>query len=107
MTSEQDTHLIKAVKQASSEWKAAFNSGNAKGCANQYEADAIMHARPFGTFTGHSEIESFWQKLIDDGFNSVEYINPKFETIDEQSALLTSGWKMNKASGVIHKELWI
>lgn len=107
MTSEQDTHLIKAVKQASSEWKAAFNSGNAKGCANQYEADAIMHARPFGTFTGHSEIESFWQKLIDDGFNSVEYINPKFETIDEQSALLTSGWKMNKASGVIHKELWV
>ncbi len=95
MANEQDTPLIKAVKQASSEWKAAFSSGNAKGCANQYDPDAVMHAPSFGPFTGHSEIEFLWQKLINDGFNSVEYINPKFETVDEQSALLTSGWKMN------------
>ncbi|GJL79916.1 MAG: hypothetical protein NPINA01_29050 [Nitrospinaceae bacterium] len=29
------------------------------------------------------------------------------EVIDGTSAILTSGWKMNKASGVIHKELWV
>ena len=66
-----------------------------------------MHARPFGTFTGTVEIQAFWQKLIDDGFKDVEYIEPKLEVIDESSALLTSGWKMNNASGVIHKELWV
>lgn len=27
--------------------------------------------------------------------------------IDETSALLTSDWKMNKANGVIYKELWV
>lgn len=39
MTNEQETTLIKAVKQASSAWKAAFNSANAKGYANQYEPE--------------------------------------------------------------------
>ena len=66
-----------------------------------------MHARPFGTFTGTAEIQSFWQQLIDDGFSKVEYIDPKVEVVDETSAILTSAWKMNKAEGVIHKELWV
>ena len=66
-----------------------------------------MHARPFGTFTGTNEIQAFWQNLIDDGYADVEYIEPQLEVVDEKSALLTSGWKMNKASGVIHKELWV
>ena len=66
-----------------------------------------MQAKPFGTFTGTAEICAFWQKLIDDGFAEVEYLDPKIEVIDATSAILTSGWKMNKASGVIHKELWV
>ena len=72
-----------------------------------YEESAVMNARPFGTFTGTEEILAFWQKLIDDGFADVEYIEPKIEIIDDTSAILKSGWKMNKASGVIHKELWV
>ena len=66
-----------------------------------------MHARPFGTFTGTEQIQAFWQNLIDQGFANVEYIDPKLEAVDANSALLTSGWKMNNASGVIHKELWV
>jgi ketosteroid isomerase-like protein len=108
MTSlEQKNAVSNAVEKASTQWKSAFNSGDAEGCATQYEKTAVMHARPFGTFTGTSEIQGFWQKLIDDGFTNVEYIDPKIEVIDKKSALLTSGWKMNKASGVIHKELWV
>ena len=99
--------VLKAVQEASTRWKNAFNSGQAAGCAEQYEADAIMHARPFGTFTGTKDIQAFWQKLIDDGFSDVEYVDPNIKVLDDQSALLTSGWKMNKASGVIHKELWV
>ena len=106
-TLKQRETVIDAVNLASSAWKSAFNSGDASGCAKQYEANAVMHARPFGTFTGSTEIQSFWQKLIDDGFSNVEYVNPKIEVIDETSAILTSDWKMNKASGVIHKELWV
>ena len=107
MSVDQTEVIIKATEKASGQWKAAFNSGDAAGCAAQYEADAVMHARPFGTFTGTVEITAFWQKLIDDGFAEVEYIEPKLEAINGQEALLTSGWKMNKARGVIHKELWV
>ena len=45
--------------------------------------------------------------IVDDGFSSVEYVDPKVEVIDENSAILSSGWKMNKAKGVITKELWV
>ena len=99
--------VLAAVNEASTRWKNSFNSGNAAGCAAQYEADAVMHARPFGTFTGTAEIQGFWQKLIDDGFADVQYIDPKIEVLDDSSALLTSGWKMNNAGGIIHRELWV
>lgn len=103
---EQQSILIAAMRKASSRWKLAFNSGDAAGCAAQYEGDAVMHARPFGTFAGTTAIQAFWQKLIDDGFSDVEYIDPKIEVIDETCGVLTSNWKMNKARGVIHKEVW-
>ena len=101
------SRLTDAVSVASEKWKNAFNSGDAAGCAAQYEEGAIMHARPFGTFTGRQEIQTFWQNLIDDGYTSVEYIDPEIETIDDKTVLLKSGWKMNKAAGVIHKEIWV
>ncbi|CAA0097787.1 Uncharacterised protein [BD1-7 clade bacterium] len=105
MASQQQ--LLDAVKLASETWKNAFNSGDATSCAGQYETDAVMHARPFGTFTGTDEIRGFWEKLIADGFSDVEYIDPNFEIVDDTSVLLTSGWRMNNAQGVIHRELWV
>ena len=107
ITNEQKAVVQKAVEAASLRWVTAFNSGNAEACAEQYEHSAVMHARPFGTFYGTDEIRAFWQNLIDDGFAQVEYINPELNVIDETSAVLTSNWKMNKAGGIIHKELWV
>lgn len=108
MTTQEDQSVVmEAVKKASEQWKAAFNSGDAAGCAAQYESNAVMEARPFGTFTGTSQIQAFWQRIIDEGLTDVEYLNPEIEVIDSTSAILKSGWKMNKASGVIHKELWV
>ena len=107
MKEEQKEALLDAVNKASTQWKFAFNSGNAVACAAQYESTAIMEAKPFGTFVGTENIKSFWQKIIDDGFSDVEYLEPKIEVVDETSAILTSGWRMNKAKGIIHKELWV
>ena len=101
------TTIADAARQASENWKLAFNSGNAFGCADNYEADAVLQARPIGTFSGKAEIQKFWQTLIDDGFKEVEYIDTKLEIIDPTQAILTAGWKMNKAGGIIHKELWV
>ncbi|MEO0376478.1 MAG: nuclear transport factor 2 family protein [Cyanobacteria bacterium P01_A01_bin.17] len=104
---EQEAAILEAAKRASEQWKGAFNAGDAAGCAAQYENNAVMQAKPFGTFTGTAEIQAFWQKLIDDGFTNVEYLNPQITAVDQSSAILTSRWQMNKASGVIHKELWV
>ena len=107
ITDEQKAEILNAVNTASSQWKTAFNMGDAAGCAAHYEKSAVMHARPFGSFTGTVEIQGFWQKLIDDGFSDVEYLDPQITVVDEANAVLTSDWKMNKARGVIHKELWV
>ena len=107
ISNEQESVVLSAVQAGSAAWKSSFNSGDAAGCAAQYEEDAVMHAKPFGTFSGREAIQGFWQKLIDDGFSDVDYIEPEIEVIDTQSAVLASGWKMNKASGRIYKELWV
>ena len=107
ITEEQKSTVLDAVNVSSTKWKEAFNSGNADGCTAQYEENAVMNAKPFGIYTGTAEIRAFWQKLIDDGFSDVDYIDPVVEVVDEFSAILKSVWKMNKASGVIHKELWV
>jgi len=107
VSDDQKKTILTAVNVASTKWKTAFNSGDVAGCAAQYEDTAVMQARPFGTYTGTSEISGFWKNLIDGGFSDVEYINPKVEVVDETSAILTAEWKMNKAAGVIHKELWV
>ena len=107
MTDTKDkAKVLRVVSEGSEKWKAAFNAGDAAGCAAQYEDDAVMHARPFGTFNGTHDIKTFWQKLIADGYTDVEYIDPEIEILDDTTAILTSRWRMNKASGVIHKELW-
>ncbi len=102
-----EKELLAAIVAASGRWKNSFNSGDAAGCAAEYEVDAVMHARPFGTFTGREAIVGFWQNLIDDGYSDVDYIEPEISPVDERSAILKSKWKMNKAGGVIHKELWV
>lgn len=107
LNQEQIAIIENAVWTASEAWKTAFNSGDAAGCAAQYEPTAVMNARPFGTFTGTIAIQEFWQQLIDDGFAHVEYLQPSIKVLDKSSAVLTSRWKMNQAQGLIHKELWV
>lgn len=100
-------NLETAVRAACEKWKAAFNGGDASGCAACYEPEAIMVAKPFGVFKGREAIEGFWTKLIADGFAEVAYIDPQIEVLDGRSAILSSKWEMNNAQGTITKELWV
>ena len=84
MSEESKAVVLDAVREASGRWQSAFNAGNAAGCAAEYETTAVMHARPFGTFSGKTEIQGFWQKIIDNGFGEVEYVNPKIDILDEK-----------------------
>ncbi len=100
-------HLEEAVQQASQEWQDAFNDGDANTCAEFYEDDAIMQAVPFGIYCDRETICVFWRQLIDEGYRELTYLNTYIKVINEQQAVLTANWCMNKASGVIHKEMWV
>jgi ketosteroid isomerase-like protein len=104
---DRDAVIYHAVWQASENWQRAFNHGDAAACANHYEETAVMRAARFGTFIGKPAIEKFWQQLIDDGLSDVRYINPRIIIVDKDSAVLTANWKMNKAAGLIYRELWV
>ena len=99
--------IIDAATSASERWKIFFNSGNAAGCASCYEENAKMVATPFGEFNGRDAIEAFWSKIIEDGFADVKYSDVLVKQIDDNSAIITANWSMNKASGVITNELWV
>ncbi|MCW8327795.1 nuclear transport factor 2 family protein [Photobacterium sp. SDRW27] len=96
-----------AFKNGITKWKSAFNQQDATGCSAQYTDDAIMHARPFGTFTGTEEIQAFWQQIIDSGYRDVAYQNTTWELKDDNCFILRSEWTMNKAFGVVHEEHWM
>ena len=99
--------LIAKTREASERWQRYFNQGDASGCASMYEQKAEMIAKPFGRYQGQKKIESFWQRLIDQGYTDIRYLEPYIEVIDDQTALLSSHWAMNKAQGVITCELWV
>ena len=104
--SHRNNAVVAAAQAASEKWKAAFNRGDAAACAACYEEGALVIAKPFGSFTGRSEIESLWAKVIADGFCDVEYLEPEVTAESDTTALLTSRWRMNKGHGVITRELW-
>nr|WP_211318305.1 isochorismatase [Photobacterium sanctipauli] len=87
-------------------WQQAFNKQDAKGCAEQYQSDTTMHARPFGTFNGTEEIQAFWQNIIDSGYKDVDYQETTWEKKSDTCYILRSKWTMNKAFGVVHEEHW-
>jgi len=107
MSEKQENKLLEAVGKAQMKWVDAFNAGDAIQCAQAYEEEAVMNAKPFGSFVGRAEIQDFWTARIADGLSDVKYIDPQIEIIDETSAILTSKWQMNNAHGVVTKELWV
>ncbi len=101
-----DNQVLEACKKGIAAWQQAFNSQDAKGCAQQYEVDCVMQAKPFGTFEGREAIQAFWQNIIDQGFADVDYTDVTWEAEGEDGYILTSSWTMNKAFGVVHREHW-
>ena len=97
---------LNACKQGIAAWQDAFNNQDAQGCAAQYNENCTMHARPFGTFEGRDAIQAFWQNIMNQGFKEVEYTDTQWQAHGEKGYILTSSWTMNKAFGVVHRELW-
>ena len=107
MADDETMAILDAVNDALRQWVEAFNAGDLDGCVALYAADAVMHAKPSGTFIGIDEIREYWRVVIKEGFEEVEFIEPKMELIDEEQVLVTGGWRMDRLRGVVHKDLWV
>ncbi len=101
-----ESNVLERCQAAIAAWQDAFNRQDAAGCAAQYEEDAEMRAKPFGTFQGREAIQAFWQQIIDQGFAEVEYSDLQWQPAGEDGYYLSSRWTMNKAFGVVHREHW-
>ena len=103
-----EPEMLSACKAGIAAWQHAFNTQNAKGCAEQYLEGTVMEARPFGTFTGRQAIQEFWQGIMDQGFADVDYTDVQWTPADNNDGfILTAKWTMNKAYGVVHREHWV
>lgn len=98
--------MIAALK-ASEAWIAAFNRNDANACAESYMQDAIMEAKPFGTYRGREAIRAFWRDLIGKGARNLRYSQIKAEQVDAHTVLISAHWSMNIGGGFISVERWI
>jgi ketosteroid isomerase-like protein len=76
--------VLDTVSKSSTQWKSAFNSSDAKACAEQYENNAVMHARPFGTFIGTEQIQTFGSNLSTTDFQMSNTLTLKLKLLMKQ-----------------------
>ena len=107
MTNELQDTLREEVRVCSQNWIQSFNKGDVDACMAAYKADAIMHAKPMGTFTGVDAIDGFWRPFMASGAGQLEYDDIKIEVINESTVLLSANWRMNVGRGVITMEKWV
>ena len=95
------------VLEQSRKWIQDFNKRNIKGCVQAYTIDAVVNARPMGTFKGLGEIEGFWRPFIETGAGELEYSNVVLAVEDNNTVLLKADWKMNVGEGNIIQQRWV
>ncbi len=95
------------VLARSKKWVEDFNNRNIKSCVDAYTIDAIVNAKPMGTFKGIDQIEAFWRPFIETGAGELEYSNVVLAVENDNTVLLKADWKMNVGHGVIIQERWV
>ncbi len=93
--------------QASRQWVEWFNNSNVDACADTYTTDAVLNAKPFGTYSGRDAIRAFWKDLIAKGARDLRYSKIKVDQIDTKTVLIAASWSMNIGGGVITQERWV
>ncbi|MFT4579494.1 MAG: ketosteroid isomerase-like protein [Nitrospinales bacterium] len=102
-----DKEIKQDVLESSQKWIEAFNKGDADTCIAGYQADAVINAKPLGTFTGTDEIDAFWRPFMAAGAGALEYKDVQLEVVDASTVLLSASWTMNVGRGIITLEKWV
>ncbi|QBC42783.1 YybH family protein [Iodobacter fluviatilis] len=106
-TQTENRAALNEALEASRQWIAAFNKGDAIQCAETYMEEAVMEAEPFGVYKGRPAIQAFWSDLIQKGANNLQYEAIKAEQVDEKTVLISAKWSMNIGGGDIYEEKWV
>lgn len=99
------TALIDALT-SSQRWIRAFNRGEVDECADTYTEDALLEAKPFGTFVGREAIRSFWAELVVKGARELSYDRIQVVQFDVNTVHVSAQWRMNIGGGFISLERW-
>ena len=102
-----DEKIKKEVLEASKQWIFNFNHGNTAEIADAYTEDALMVAKPFGTFKGRKAIREFWTPFIKSGATDLKYSNTNVNVVNDKKVIIASDWSMNVGKGVITNETWV
>lgn len=95
------------VLEQSRKWIQDFNNKNVNGCVEAYTIDAVVNARPMGTYKGLSENEGFWRPFLETGAGDLEHSNVVMAVEDDTKVLLKADWKMNLGEGKIIQQRWV
>ncbi|OMH25565.1 alpha/beta fold hydrolase [Motiliproteus sp. MSK22-1] len=96
----------KATLTANNNWIKAFNTKNIIAVTNTYTENAVLNARPFGTYSGREEISRFWEKMLADGASDFRLTESRVFVLDDKRATSYGLWEMNKGQGIIYKSIW-
>ncbi len=94
------------VLEVSRQWIASFNRGDVDACVAGYKSDAVVNAKPYGSFQGTEAIDGFWRPFMGSGAGDLVYSNVQVRAIDDQTVVLSADWSMNVGSGVTTLERW-
>ncbi len=104
--SAQKEEVVAEVLKASQTWISNFNNGNIEEIENAYTRDAVMEAKPYGTYKGQEAIIQFWEPFIQSGASNLKYTNVKVKVINSTKAIVSADWSMNVGKGVVINETW-
>lgn len=100
-------NVLSEVLVASKQWVKHFNSGDVDYCVSAYLPEAVMEAKPMGTFTGTASIDDFWRPFVQSGATDLQYMDIWLKQVDDTKVHLGANWSMNVGRGVITLEEWV
>ncbi len=104
---DNETSIKQSVLKCSQNWIKSFNAGNVDSCLAGYQSDAVINAKPLGTFKGIAEIDAFWRPFMASGAGELKYEDVDLQVIDASTVLLSASWSMNVGRGIITMEKWV
>ncbi len=78
-----------------------------ESCVAGYQSNAVIKAKPLGTFKGTAEIDAFWRPFMGSGVGDLKCVDVSLQVVDASTVLLSASWTMNVGRGIITMGKWV